>query len=222
MLSIFSGGQLIDQDHPGRGGQTVEKLVQEGFPVVVPAQDENVVGFLDDFQASLPTKLPFNENGGHGGGDQGKTEQSPDHHHHAHQPPPQRLGDDVAIPHRGDGDHGPPETFPEALQRTGPLGGFGHEKPEAPQENEKDDEGCQGKHPLPLQGADDIDQGFSTAQPVRGAAPVFPGGGSPSSSPSFLATVAALALDGPGRLPQFSSGQVAALALAVKSVLRRR
>jgi hypothetical protein len=48
---------------------------------------------------------------------------------------------------------------------------------------------------------------------------VFTGNGSPSSSPSFSAAVAAFTLDGPGRLPQFSSGQVAALALAVEGGL---
>ena len=53
---------------------------------------------------------------------------------------------------------------------------------------------------------------------LRGAA-FFTGSGSPSSSPSFLAAVAAFTLDGSGRLPQFSSGQVAALALAVEGGL---
>ena len=65
------GGHLVDQDHLGGGGNTVEKLIQEGVAIVVPPQDEDVVGFLDDFQASLPTEFSFNEDGGHGGGDQG-------------------------------------------------------------------------------------------------------------------------------------------------------
>jgi hypothetical protein len=182
---------------------------------MMPAQDKDVTGFLNGFQASLPTKLPFNENGGHGGGDQGKAEQAPDHQGHAYYLAPGRLGDNVAVPHRGNGDHGPPEALPETLQGGKPLGGFSQEKPEASQYDEENDEGGQREHPLPLEDADDIDQGFSKHSLLEGWPRPF-GLKAPSYSPSFKATVATPAIDGSGRLPQFSSDQMSALALAMK------
>ena len=134
-------------------GQAFEQLVQQGLGIFRPPQDQDMLRGFNGFQTFLLAKLAFNEDRGHGGGDQRQAEKAYDHKGDAHQPAQEGDGDHIPIPHRGQGDHAPPQGAPE----TGPplpFGGFNQAEPDGCQQQDHHQGQDQAKDPFPLQRPD--------------------------------------------------------------------